>query len=76
MKSTILARPAPTLDPTDTDGVKLVNAQREHILKAEHLVLEARDVRARADADLDAAIRARDRAIWLYEALVGDGEAE
>ena len=43
--------------------------QRARVLALEAAVSDARDERTRADAELDAAIRARDRAVWKFAQL-------
>lgn len=68
MNTTMVARP--TVDPTDTNALHIaIEQHRQRVLKAQQLVLEARDLVARAGAELDVAVRERSRAIFEWQRL-------
>jgi len=58
---TILTRPD---RPTADARALAIEQQRNHIFALEQIVADARDSLTRASAELDVALRARDRVIW------------
>jgi len=76
VESLTVARPQFT-DSTSPGAV--LAAQRAVVIALEAVVSAARDEAARADGALDAALRARDRAVFRYGELIapiGDATAE
>jgi hypothetical protein len=69
MSTCIVARPSTLERPDSSPSNDAVAAQHAIVLELSARADAARDALTRASAELDSAIRQRDRAIWRFEHL-------